>query len=828
MPLPDPERWKQISALFDAVLDQPPDERAAFLDRACADDPALRDEVEALLHAEADAPTFLEGQALDYADFDLDDPAPEPTASLAVGDRLGPYRIAGRAGRGGMSTVYEAERADGTFEQRVAVKVLRRSLHSGDFTQRFLSERQILASLNHPNVARVFDGGTTDDARPYFVMEYVEGVPLTTYCDDQRLSIQERLKLFTTVASAVQHAHRNLIVHRDLKPSNILVTAEGTVKLLDFGIAKVLDAATSDDAEARPHTRTGLHLMTPEYAAPEQVKHEPITTATDVYALGILLYELLTGHRPYQLKDRSPYNIVRAICEEEPTRPSTVVTQEREAVRDASTTRITPEQVSRARNVDADKLKRLLSGELDAIILKALQKPPSARYATVEAFAEDVRRHLAHQPVQARTNTLLYRAQTFVRRNRWGVATAALVLLLVVGYAATVTVQAQRIARERDTSEAVTSFLTSLFQQSDPLLDGTPSLRVETVLDRGAARIQRELGDQPAVRAELQTVMGRVYTSLGRYPKAAPLLRRALDTRRALHGPRHPDVAETQRALAYMLFREGRYAPADSLYQEAIATLEATGDAEPPARVEALNGRALLLEEWGRPAEAERIYRRALDLLRVSGTAPTATLLHNLAITLQDQGKYGAAIPYHKRAIDAFEAERGPEHPATANAKSRLAFTYFRGGMLAEAESLYTEALALQRAHLPEQHPHLASTLVRMGWTLVERGKTGRAEPLIREGTAILQRLLPEGHWQIVAARGILGLCWAREGRFAEAEPLIQSSFNAFRDTFGLSDWRTQGAARALAQMYQAWGRPDAAQRYQHLLATARDTATTP
>ncbi len=819
MPTPSPARWSEISALLDEALERSPEEQAILLDRACAGDPELRREVEALLNAEAHAPDFLEQDAAVHAAALLPDAEIPSAPRLEPGQRLGPYRIVEEAGTGGMSTVYRAERADGTFDQQVAIKILRSHLDTTDFTARFLAERQILASLNHPNVARVFDGGTTETGRPYFVMEYVEGTPLTTHCDRRRCSIRERLRVFTTVANAVQHAHQNLIVHRDLKPSNILVTDDGTVKLLDFGIAKVLDVAETA-SEAPLHTRTGLHLMTPEYAAPEQVKGRPITTATDVYALGILLYELLTGHRPYRLQQRSPYDIVRAICEEEPTRPSTVVTQAADG--SPSTDTATAKDVSRARGLDAQQLRRTLRGELDAIILKALRKDPDARYATVEAFAEDVHRHLNNQPVQARSDTVLYRAQKFAGRHRWGVAAAACIVVLIVGYAITVTVQAQRIARERDKSEAVTSFLTTLVRQSDPLMEGTPDLTVQQVLDRGAQRVEQELAGQPLVRAELQTAMGSVYSNLGLYPKAEPLLRAALDTKERVLGPTDPAVAETQRALAYMLFRQGHHSAADSLYHRALTILHDAYGADDRHLISALNGRALLLEEQGKAAASERLYRRALRLSRTQGDSLPAMLLHNLANVLQAQHKFGEAISFHRRALAAYTARYGAEHAAVANAKSRLAFTYFRGGMLAEADSLFAEALTQQRALLPGTHPHLASTLVRYGWVLIERGQLARAAALIREGETILTRLLPEGHWQIVAARGLLGLSQARQGQFAEAAPALKASYRTFREQFGPADWRTKSAAQALARLYHAWGKPEQAQRYQHTLAEAQ------
>ncbi len=820
-------RWQRIKEILDEALERPPEERAAHVEAACAGDAALRREVEALLASYAQASQF-------FGEMQAPAGALLPQAAEREGSRVGAYRLVEEIGRGGMGTVYRAERADGTFEQTVAVKLLRYAFDREGLRQRFLSERQILASLQHPGIAALHDGGVTDGGRPYFVMELVEGTPIDAYCDAKRLSVKERLRLFGQVAEAVQHAHQRLVIHRDLKPSNILVTEDGRVKLLDFGIAKLLDADAAGAAvtgaeapgAALPHTRTGQHLMTPEYAAPEQVTGGAITTATDVYQLGILLYELLTGHRPYRAGGRAPYEVIRAICEEEPTRPSTIVTQVREVRRGEDLTRRTPEAVGRGRQVEAARLRQMLRGDLDAIILKALRKEPERRYATVEALRADLRAYRGGVPVSARSGTWAYRTRKFVRRHRFGLATALLFVLLAAGFGALYAVQMQqernRAQAEAAKAQAVTAFMVELFEETDPLLRqeaGTPT--VGEVLQRGSERVRSELSAQPAVQSELMTVIGRVYTDLGQYPAVEPLLREALRTRRLTEAPALV-AAETMTALAYMLFRQERYDEAEALYRDALAQISAA-DEDAPIRITALNGLALVLDERGEAADAAELYREAIARAEAVG-GEAATMYHNLAIALGNQGRFEEALAAHERALAAYREQYGAENPRVASALARMAFTYHRAGEAERAEALYREALDLRRRLLPPGHPHTAASLVRLGWLLVERSRAAEAEPLAREGLVILQELLPPDHWQIAAARGVVGLSQAGQGRFEAGVPPLEEAFRTFNERFGPSDWRTRQTAAALAKVHAAWGKPEQAAPYRALLAEG-DTA---
>src|SRR5690349_5379644 len=440
-----PEQWLQIREAFHAVVDLPSDQRSGYLDRVCAE-PSLRQEVESLLSNHENAGDLLETPVRleSHPDHDAADPW--------IGKNIGPYQTISKIGEGGMGAVYRAVRVDDHYLKQVAIKLVRTGLGTGHYLRRFKNERQIMASLDHPNIARLLDGGATQEGLPYLVMEYIEGEEIDRFCDSHRLDTLQRLKIFRQVCSAVQYAHQNLVVHRDLKPGNILVMADGTPKLLDFGIAKLLDPELF--FQTLDPVGTVLRAMTPEYASPEQVRGEPITTASDVYSLGVILYRLLTGHPPYQLDTRDPLTMARGISEIEPEKPSTVIDRVAE-VRgsDGESRRVTPEQISDARNERTAILRRRLTGDLDNIVLKALRKEPARRYASAEQLSEDIRRHLQGLPVTATPDSLPYRAGKFVRRHKAGAAATVLVALAVIGGVATTLREARIALRERARAE---------------------------------------------------------------------------------------------------------------------------------------------------------------------------------------------------------------------------------------------------------------------------------------------------------------------------------------------------------------------------------------
>jgi serine/threonine-protein kinase len=770
---------------------------------------------------------------------------------------VGAYRILRELGRGGMGTVYLAERADNQYRKRVALKVLPGwSAANERLVRRFVEERQILAALDHPDIARLFDGGVSSEGLPWFAMEYVEGAPIDRYCDERRLPIEERLELFCRVCAAVQYAHRNLVVHRDLKPANILVTPEGRVKLLDFGIAKLL-ASDGADASAASLTMTGERLMTPLYASPEQVRGNPITTASDVYSLGVLLHELLTGRYPYRLTTREPHAVARVILEQEPERPSVAVFRPPD-VNDHTGPAATPERVAFARGATSAKLARRLRGDLDTIVATAMQKDPTRRYGSAEQLEADVRRHLAGLPLTARPEGRLARARKFARRHRVGVAVTAGVAVLVVAFAVVAAVQtvriraqAARIAVERDRAEQVSGFLAGLFRTSDPYTGAGGGLTAREILDSGAARIDRELAGQPDARAQMLFEMGRAYFGLGvrdrarRFLEVSLAIRRraypegqievaqtldalslllleqgeldgaertygeALALRRQLLGVRHRDVARTLNGLAAVLRAKGRFRDAESVSREAV-----TIDEEQPGDnhldvAESLKGLAHALRELGDNTAAEQLYRRSLALQRRKLPEEHAEVARSIidVATALGAARETTADSLFRHGLALTRRVLGDDHPDVAAAQTEYARSLHRRGRYRESEAAYERALTIAD-RLPAVHPRRATALLGLAELLLDRAEPARAEALSREALAIRQTALPPEHPHIAEAEQLLGSAILMRRRYVEAERYLLASHEGLRDAFGPEDSRTRAALRRLAVLYEASGQP--------------------
>ena len=849
METPPLTRWKQLDALLAQALDRPPDERTAFLRATCGGDPALYAEVAALLEDADAAERALGESATDYAAPLLPGLRDALAASDATGDTgtgdlgpgapIGPYRVTALLGRGGMGTVYRAARADGAFEKTVALKVVRRGLDTDDVLARFRRERQLLASLDHPNIARLLDGGATDDGRPFLVLEHVEGEPLTDYADRKRLPVDARLRLFEQVAEAVQHAHRRLVVHRDLKPSNILVTGEGRVKLLDFGIAKLLDPEASDDAP----TRTGRQPLTPAYAAPEQLAGGAITTATDVYALGALLFELLAGERP------------------PPADPG--VTAEPPSAR-------VSDEAAGARSTTAERLRRRLRGDLDTIVLKALREDPGHRYPSVEGLLDDLRRHRAGLPVLARPETLPYRVRTFVRRHRMGVAAAAAFVALLLAALVAVSLQQRATARERDRAEAerekaeeVAAFLESLFAATDPFAEERlDTLRVADLLGRGAARLRDELHDQPLVKAQMLAALGRSSTRLRLFDEAAPLLREALALREAHAGPASAAAAESLYDLAELYRHQADKSTADSLASRALRIRQQRfgSDHEAVAEVQALL--AMVREDAGDAEGAEALLRSALRTFRATlGDADprVAESYNRLATALLLKGDLAGTAAAYDAALALHRRHRGPRHPLLGTTLSNYAFLRIVQRDFARAEALQREAIAILEPILGPDHPRMVSVYNQLGLILRRQGRLDEAEAVLLltlEGqrrtvsgrfsgdytrlaatlTALSNVYLDQGRLRAAEAvqreayevaearltRGPKALYASHlsevlrlQQRYPEAEALLLDNLRALPT----DDPHTRGVSRALAALYVAWGRPEAAARWRAVAA---------
>ena len=732
------EPWDRIREILDRALDRPPGERADWLDAVC-EDPQIRAEVESLLAAyEEDDPFFETGGAREGARLEASD-------RPAAGARIGDYRLLEEVGVGGMSVVYRADRTDADVEQTVAVKLLQRRLHVDDAERRFRAERQVLASLDHPNIAQFIDGGVTEGGRPYLVAEYVEGVPITEYAEAHDLGLDARLDLLGQVLSAVQAAHRQLVVHRDLKPSNVMVTetAEGRpqVKLLDFGIAKLLDDSLP---VTRPETRTGRRLLSPGYAAPEQIRGEEITTATDVYQLGVLGYELLAGARPFDLADASPTEVERAVVETSPPRPS-----ERAATASRS---------------------RALRGDLDTILLTALRKDPERRYGSVEALGTDLERHRRGEPVEARPATLAYRTKKFVGRHRWGVGATAVVVVLVAGFVGLLLRQQAITERQRDraraeaqTSTRLSSFLVGLFESSNPYRS-PDTLTARDLLRRGRGRIDR-IESAPAVQARLLNAMGRAYDGLGDVARADSLLRDARSVQRR-HNLEDPILAaNTHFRLGEVQANQYDWADAVPRYRTALDRLQ----------------------------DRSSLRSRADSLLE-------ADIRAGLGRALRNTGKVDSAEGLVRRALSIRRAAHGADHPTVWNAKEDLAYVLREAGSVDRARRLYRDVLAWQRTH--DDSLAVANTLNNLGYLHRTEGRPRQAERRYRESLRIYERTLGPGHRETLMVRGNnLGSVLQFQDDFAGAEALFREQLRAVRDRYPADHWRVGKWAQSLGTM---------------------------
>ena len=804
-----PERWQQIGELLDQAREHAAGERPAFLDRACGADRELRGEVESLLELD-DQPAFLDQPVVNVHGRD-----PE------VGQSIGPYRIEALLGRGGMGTVYLARRQD-DYRQLVALKLIKRGMDSDEIVRRFENERQILADLDHPNIARLLDGGTAADGRPYLVLEYVEGEPIDRYCDHHQLSTRRRLELFLQVCSAVYVSHQKLVVHRDLKPGNILVDADGVPKLLDFGIAKLLESELAFRTLA---TLPDRRPMTLRYASPEQVRGEVVTTASDTYALGVLLYRLLTGHHPNDLEDpevSSTVEVIRRICRHEPRRPSTAIRGRKTVRKAGDTVELTPESVSRTRDGDPRRLGRRLKGDVDAIVLKALRKEPKQRYGSVEQFAEDIRRFLDGLPVKARRGTFTYRAGKYVRRNRLALA----VLLVILAFSVTTTMlwqkavderqkavqERQQADIERQRADRTLELLKGLFKASDPTRPELPSTR--EVLERGTRLLGDALEEDPEQRADLTGILGNTYRNLGLYREARPLMEESLEIMKRQYPGDHPLLAERINNLAVVSHDIGDYRSAEKYSREALAMRRRLGQEDTIGIVKTLNNLASMVMKRGNYAEAEELYRRGLDM-RIKRNGPralnVATSLRNLANLFYVRGDAAQAEPLLRRALDIRLENFERRHVNVASVLDKLGSVRQALGDDHEAEKLFTEALNIQRHFRGNEHLTVAHSQVNLAALIIEQDASREAletaAVLLRQALSTLVRKKPAGDWEIARAESVLGALLARLGRFAEAESCLIESHRLLVEARGADAIYSRNALDRAREFRQARAR---------------------
>jgi serine/threonine-protein kinase len=869
MPRISPDRWRVLSPYLDQALEISAEGRADWLASISARDSALASELSAILssHQTVHDSGFLERPVLD--------PRTAVTPSLA-GQVVGSYRLVSHIGQGGSGSVWLAERCDGRFQGSAAVKLLNIALVGRAGEERFTREGTILARLRHPRIAHLIDAGLSPSGQPYIVLEHVDGQAIDRYCDQRVLSVEARVRLFLDVLEAVAHAHANLIVHRDIKPANVLVSSDGQVKLLDFGIAKLVErdpSSAGTTVESSAIARTGGTALTPQFAAPEQLSGEPVTTATDVYALGVLLYLLLTGQHPAGPAAQSQVSLLRAIIEAEPARASDAVVSDAEPAE-------TLARHPRLCGTTEGRLRRLLRGDLDSIVARALRKKATERYASVDAFAADLRRFLHHEPVSARPASPGYRIGRFVRRHVAGVAMSVAVVVLVT---AMTTLYTRRLETERDFAQRerakavkVSELLMGLLTSADPYairtISGEPTVRA--LLDAGAAQVQKDLAGEPGLQAEMLTAMGRTYRRLGQFDRAQQLLEEALGSGQQAFGPENPQVAQTLDYLGGVLADKGDYAGAGRTLERALdirrKLLGAHGDV------------AVTLVELGRVYQdqglnqrAEPLQREALDIRqRVLGTEhrETAVSLSDLASVLRLNGDLAGAEALLKQSLELNVKTRGADHPNTAASLHDLALIAASRGDYLGAESGLRQALGLQRKALGDNHPVIASTLNSLARTLREqrrydeaadalqealnitraafgsdhqlvaiytinlasiqlaRNEPTAAERLLREGlrvrsrapgiVPVRRRTVREDDWSLGATRSLLGACLLAERRYPEAEDMLLDARRQLEALPAAGGAEMKVAIARLIELYVAWGKPDKAASFRAQLGS--------
>jgi len=811
----DPARWRRIREVLDELLAAPEADREALLRERCGGDADLADEVGSFLRAHDEAGSFIEGPAGAPPDAM---PAPE----------IDRYRIVGELDRGGMGVVYLAVRDDGVYRQTVAIKVLKHGLGSAGLVARFRAERQILARLEHPNIARLLDGGTTRDGRPFLVMEHVVGQPIDAFCRQHGFDTDARIRLFQKVCAAVQFAHRHLIVHRDLKPGNVLVTPDGEPKLLDFGIAKLLDPQFLDHTVA--HTRTGAFgPMTPAYASPEQARGEGVTTSSDVYSLGVVLYELLTGHRPYETDAEQPLQALEQVARAEPERPSRRVSRgplrfggptggqtgdptgdqpESQAGNQAGS-----QAVSAGRAVDAAALRRRLRGDLDTILLKALRKEPDRRYASAQALSDDLDRHLRGLPVEARPDTFRYRAAKFTRRHAVAVAASTALLAVLVTSLLVLLVQRRTILAERDEARRVSTFLTELFAVPDPTRSRGETVTAREILDRGARSIAEGLDRSPATQGALMLTMGRSYKNLGLLREADDLLSRAEGRLEDAHGRRGTDVASALHEQGDVALALGRYPEAVARFEEALALRrQALGEADPAvAETRFRLGRALTESgNWDRAeAELEAAFGTARD---AGAEALSAEILQRWASVAAERGRLDEAERRYRRALETLRRIHGERHPSVVLALNDLADLERRREDWAQARAHLEEARTLAHGLFEGDHPDLAITVGNLGLVQLESGDLPGAAETFAEALRLHRSVFPPDHPRLAILLNNLALLRRAQGDVAAAAELLRESLQVLETGLGPDHPETANAANNLAELYLGMGRLDDAE----------------
>jgi eukaryotic-like serine/threonine-protein kinase len=770
----DKERWERIQSVFHDVADRPESDRAELLKTACGGDDGLMADVAALLEEDASSASLLDRDLTQIAHQVLD----APLKSLPS-EEFGPYRLKGILGEGGMGVVYLAERED--LGSLVAIKILRDAWLSPARLARFESEQRTLANLNHPSIARLYDADCLANGTPWFVMEFVEGAPLTDYCRTRECSIEERLLLFRSVCEAVQYAHSQAIIHRDLKPSNILVRMDGTVKLLDFGIAKQLESLD----EAADPTRTALRLMTPAYAAPEQLEGGRVGTASDVYSLGVILYELLAGRLPFDLSKRTPAEAELAIVRSEAEKPSAVA----------------------AKHPGIPRAGKAAWSDLDVLCLTAMHKDPERRYRSVEALIRDIDHYLKAEPLESQPDTLPYRIGKFVRRNRKAVAAAAIVFTVFAAQAAVFTI---RLARARNAALAETArtqriqrFMLNLFGGGHQEAGPSENLRVVALLDRGVQEA-RTLNQDPRVQAELYETLGGIYEKLGKFDQADSLLQSAFDKQRSISGPKSVEAAESLVALGSLRADEGNYKEAERLIREALAIERAQLPRNAPALAKATGALGQALEAAGLHDQAIKALDEAVQVQSTpDGEQPElARSLTALAEAHFFLGRYAAAESLNQRALTIDRQSYGERHPLVAGDLIDLGNIQHQLGHYSEAERYFRQALDITETWYGKDNPETASDMITLAQTLAFQSHYDEAELLLRQAVAVQENVYGKVNSHVAFALNALGIVAIKRGDLKGAESDFSRVIDIYRSVYGDKEQHVALAIANLAGVY--------------------------
>jgi eukaryotic-like serine/threonine-protein kinase len=780
----DSARLERIQSLFHDAADLPESEQHAFLKAACGDDEGLIAQVKALLAEDARGASLLDRDLAHIADEMLDEAVPSALASK----EFGPYRIKKVLGEGGMGVVYLAERED--LGSLVAIKLLRDAWLSPARRERFAAEQRTLAQLNHPSIARLYDADSLADGTPWFVMEYVEGVPITDYCSQHACSIEERLQLFRSVCEAVQYAHQHAVIHRDLKPSNIFVKPDGTIRLLDFGIARQLESLETPAGRSQvDQTLTGLRLMTPAYAAPEQIRGERVGVHTDVYSLGVILYELLAGRLPFDLSKLTPGEAETVIVEHEPEKPSAAA--KGIGLPDAHV-------VSASKTAWTD---------LDVLCLTAMHKDVQRRYRSVEALIRDVNHYLKGEPLEARPDSVRYRLDKFIRRNRRVVSVAAIVFTVVVGLVIFFTVRLA-IARNAALAEAartqrIQRFMMNLFQGGDEAAGPAGDLRVVTLLDRGVREAQA-LNSDPKVQAELYQTLGSIYDQLGKFDQADPLLHSALEQRKQLFGQNSVEVAESLAALGQLRLDQAQYDEAEQFIRQGLAIDKRRLPPTHPAVGKATAALGEILVSRGSYDQAIPLLDEAVRIQSAPGGIPAdlAVSVTDLANSHFYAGHLDLSNSLNQRAMAMDRQLYGERHPNVAEDLLNLGAIQSEWGHYAEGERDDRQALDILQSFYGKDHPETASVMTLVSRALIAQGKINEAADMLRDALGVLERAYGKVHPRVASALGELGKVAMQQGELDEAEADFRRQADIYRAVYNGRHYYIGAALSNLGGVY--------------------------